>query len=614
MTPDELKGLSLEQLIDQKVEIVSREPERISRAPSAIFVISQDQIRRSGATSLPEALRLASNLQVARVNSRDWAISARGFNSALANKLLVMIDGRTVYTPLFAGVFWDVQDTLLEDIDRIEVISGPAGALWGANAVNGLINVVTRSAKDTQGGLLLGGAGSELNGFGGLRYGGKLAKDLYYRVYGKYSDSDGTVFSANGRQATNDWAMGQGGFRLDWEAPGENVLTFQGDIYDGDFEQPQTSDTRVRGANILTRWSHSFSDDSSVRVQMYYDRTYRRIPNVFRENLDTFDIDTQHAFELGTRQRLVWGLGYRVNWDDVDNSPTIAFLPEYLSRQVFSLFGQDRIALIEERLDLTLGVRFDHNDYTGFEIQPNVRLAWTPTRSQTVWGAVSRAVRTPSRFDAHLFLPGTGPPYATLQGGPGFESEELVAYELGYRIQPLPRLALSITGFYHDYFSLRSLEPVAPPVPFPRYVANGLEGETYGAELAASFQPTDWWRLRLGYTEIQVHIRARPGSYDMSKGAAESHDANHHFSLWSTWNLPARFMLDTGVRYVSQIANQHVPAYAELDARLAWQPRDNLELSIVGQNLLNSHHPEFGPAGSRYEIERSVYGKVTWQF
>lgn len=611
-TAGELKLFNLEELANQEVVSVSREEEHLSGAPASITVISNEDIRRSGATSLPEALRLAPNLQVARANSHDWAISARGFNNTAANKMLVMIDGRTIYTPLFAGVFWDVQDTLLEDIERIEVISGPGGALWGANAVNGVISIITKSARDTQGGLLLGGGGTELTGFGGVRYGGELAENVYYRVYGKSFKRDRTRVE-DGGHATDRWHMSQGGARVDWDAPGQNTLTFQGDYYDGGIARPNAPHGELSGGNALARWTHDFDEDSDLRVQMYFDHTHRRITHVFEEDLDTFDLDAQHRLALGSRHHAVWGLGYRAASDDVENTPVFAFFPEDRDRQLFTAFLQDRITLLEDELHLTLGTKFEHNEYTGFEFQPNARLAWLPTARQTAWTAVSRAVRTPSRIDHDLFLPGV-PPFDVIQGGSGFESEELLAFELGYRVMPFSHLALSVTGFYHDYDRIRSLEPVDPPNPFPAKVANGLEGETYGVEFAADLKVSDVWRLRAGYTHLQVDITARRGSLDTSGASGESHDADHHAFLWSMWDLPARFEFDAGFRYVSRIANQDVPGYAELDARLAWQPLRMLELSIVGQNMLHSRHPEFGPPDSRNEIERSIYGKVTWRF
>lgn len=611
--PSTLKKLTLEELMNLEVTSVSKTPEKLMEAASAIQVITGEDILRSGASSIPEALRLASNLEVAQVDSRQWAISARGFSSTTANKLQVLIDGRSVYTPLFSGVFWDVQDTFLEDVDRIEVISGPGGTLWGANAVNGVINIISRPAKDTQGWLVLGGGGTGLRDFGGVRYGGKLATNLHYRVYGKYFDRDSTVLSRGG-DATNDWHMGQGGFRLDWDPSEADLFTLQGDLYGGRIAQPGTNgDIRVNGGNVIGRWSHTFSEDSDFKLQLYYDRTHRNIPGTFAEDLDTYDLDFQHRFALDERNHIVWGLGYRRSEDDVGNTPALAFLPPRLSRQLFSGFVQDEISLVKERLLLTLGTKIEHNDYTGFEFQPSGRLAWLINPQQTVWAAISRAVRTPSRIDNDFFAPGS-PPFTVLQGGRNFVSEELLAYELGYRIQPHPRLLLSLATYYNDYDNLRSLEKVNPPAPFPLVIANGQEGESYGAELTAEYRVTDWWRLRAGYTEMRINVRPKPGSTDTSKGSGESHDPKRQFSLRSSWDLPGHLEFDTGFRYVSQIANQAVPGYAELDVRLAWRPTPQLELSIVGQNLLHDRHAEFGAPASRQEIERGVYGKVTWRY
>ncbi len=612
----QLKKLSLEELMDIEVTSVSKRPERLSETASAIQVITQEDIRRSGATRLPEALRLASNLEVAQIDSRQWAISARGFNSTFTNKLLVLIDGRTVYTPLFAGVFWDVQDTLLEDIDRIEVISGPGATLWGANAVNGVINIITKKAKNTQGPLLLGGGGAELRGFGGVRYGGALAPNLQYRVYGKYFDRDGSVLS-DGRDANDDWHIGQGGFRMDWDASKSNAFTVQGDGYDGRISQAGADEIDVSGANVIGRWSHTFSDDSDLQLQLYYDRTHRDIPGVIAEDLDTYDVDFQHRFPLGERHDIVWGLGYRLIEDDVGNTPAVAFLPPQVSRQWFSGFVQDEIALMEDRVHLTLGTKIEHNDYTGFELQPSGRLAWRLSQQQTLWSAVSRAVRTPSRVDREFFQPGS-PPFG-IAGGPDFESEELLAYELGYRVQPFSRLALSLAAYYNDYDDLRSQEQIRPPAAFPVVVANGLEGESYGAELTADYRVTDWWRLRAGYTELRIDLRPKPGSTDTTFGSNESQDPERYFSLRSSLDLPGHWELDGAFRYVSRIDNQQVPAYGELDVRLGWQASPELELSIVGQNLLHDDHAEFGAlvtrgAITRREIERGVFAKVLWRF
>ena len=607
------KKLSLQELMDLEVTSVSRRPEKLSDTASAIQVVTGDDIRRSGATSIPEALRLASNLSVAQIGSSQWAISARGFNSTTSNKLLVMIDGRTVYTPLFAGVFWDVQDTLLEDIDRIEVISGPGATLWGANAVNGVINITTKEAKDTQGLLLLGGAGTELRGFGGLRYGGALSPTLHYRIYTKYFDRDSTLRASTGGDGDNSWNMGQTGFRLDWDVSAENLLTLQGDLYSGRIDQPGPDDTEVSGGNLLGRWTHRFTPDSDLQIQWYYDRTHRDIPNAFGENIATHDFDLQHHFLAGERHNFVWGLGYRLIDDHVSNTPALAVLPADVTLEWFSGFVQDDITLVPGRLTLTLGTKVEHNDYTGWEVQPSTRLAWKPTATQTVWSAVSRAVRTPSRIDSDFFVPGI-PPFTLLQGGPGFDSEKLLAYELGYRVQATSRLSLSAAAFYNDYDDLRSIEHVNPPAPTPLIIGNGLEGETHGVELTADYHVTDTWRLQAGYTRLLVHLKPKPGSTDVSGGSNESHDANNQFSLRSSLDLPWHVEFDVTLRHVGEITNQDVPSYQELDLHIGWHPTSRLEISLVGQNLLHDHHAEFGAAASRQEIQRGVYAKATWLY
>ena len=608
----ELKRLSLEELMNLEVTSVSKQPQSLFTSPAAIQVITQEDIRRSGASSIPEALRLAPNLQVAQVDSRQWAITARGFNqpSGLANKLLVMIDGRSVYTPLFAGVFWDVQDTLMEDIDRIEIISGPGATLWGANAVNGVISIITKSAKETQGTLLTAGGGTQLNDFGGVRYGGKLGENVYFRLYGKYFDRESTLLPSGG-QATNDWRMGQGGLRLDWLPPSGDILTFQADGYSGAIEQPGPGDTTVDGQNVLGRWTHPLGQDSDLTLQTYFDRTHRRIPTTFAEDLDTFDIDFQYRFPLGQRQSIMIGAGYRLMHDSVNNSPNLAFLPARRNLQLFSGFLQDEITLVPERLQVTIGSKLEHNDYSGWEAQPSARIAWTPNQQQTVWAAVSRAVRSPSRIDRELFVPGA-PPFL-LAGGPGFESENVIAYELGYRIRPEPRLTLSLAAFFNEYDDIRSVEPLASNTN-TLVIGNGRRAEAWGAELSGSYQVTDWWRLRGGYTYLRRHTFLKPGSQDLNGPQAEGNDPEHQFSLQSMLDLPCHFELDCNLRYVDTLPSPSVPSYFTVDVHLAWHPRPNLEFAIVGQNLCADQHPEFGAAGARQEIPRSVYGKVTWRF
>src|SRR5213594_3253563 len=610
LSADALKKLSIEQLMNLQVTSVSKRPERLSQTASAIQVITQEDIRRSGASSLAEALRLAANLQVAQIDSRQWAISARGFNGTTANKLLVLIDGRTVYTPLFSGVFWDVEEVPLADIDRIEVISGPGATLWGANAVNGVINVITKDAKDTQGLLLSGGGGSEQRGFGTVRYGGRLGSTVRARIYGRGFDRASTLLPS-GQDAADGWHLWQGGFRMDWDAASVNRVTLQGDLYDGRIGQLTAGDVGVSGGNVVAKWSHTISEGSSLAAQLYYDRTHRHIPGTFGEDLDTYDVDVQHAARLGARQDVVWGLGYRLINDRVANSSMLAFLPPGVARQWFSGFVQDEIALVPNRLHVALGTKIEHNDYVGFEVQPSGRVNWRPSPSGTLWAAVSRALRSPSRIDRELFAPAQ-PPYF-LAGGPGFHSEEELAYELGYRHQR-GALALSVATFYSRYHGLRSVEQVNPPTPSPAVIANGQYGESYGAEVTADYLITKGWRVRAGHTELRIHIWPNPGSTDTTRGASESQTPDRQFFLFSSLDLPAHLRLDAGMRAIDDITRQQVPGYAELNAKLTWQPTPQLDLSLVGQNLLHDRHAEFGAPATRREIERGVYGLVEWRF
>jgi iron complex outermembrane recepter protein len=608
---ENLKEMTLDQLINVEVTSVARRPQALVEAPSAVQIITNEEIRRSGATSLPEALRLAGNLHVAQVDSRQWAISARGFNSTTASKMLFMIDGRRAYSPLFNGVFWDVQNVRMEDIERIEVVSGPGTSLWGANAVNGVINVIRKSAKDTQGVLVSGGAGSFLNAFGSARYGGKIGKDLYFRLYGMSFDRDSTVFS-NGQTGTNDWSMAQGGFRTDWLPEHGSILTVQGDLYGGTINQARPGDISVDGQNLLARWTQPLSSESDVVLQLYWDRTWRRIPGTLAQDLNSYDLDFHHRFPFGERHRMMWGAGYRLMVDDAGNTPALGFIPEERELQIFSAFVQDEIALVHEKLYLTLGTKLEHNDYSGFELEPTVRLAWRMVPSHTLWAAVSHAVRSPSRLDTELAIP-SSPPHTLIGGGELFDSEKLIAYELGYRADLNRRLTLSLSTFFHDYDELRSVEPI-PGAPGTLIILNGLSAETYGAELSTIWRAADFWRLRFGYTLFEKDITVEAA--DVNRGTGEGNDPHHQFLLHSILTLPGNVEFDSFFRYVDRL-NQPgptVPSYFSLDLRLAVHPAENIEIALVGQNLLDRRHAEFGPVATRQEIPRSVYGKVTWRF
>ncbi|HEY2328591.1 MAG TPA: TonB-dependent receptor, partial [Verrucomicrobiae bacterium] len=475
------------------------------------------------------------------------------------------------------------------------------------NAVNGVINIITKSARDTQGTYISGGGGSWLQDFGAVRYGGSVSSNLFYRVYGQHSDRDSSLL-ANGNDATNAWDMTQGGFRMDYYPSDVNTLTLQGDAYAGGEEQPAPGDVTLDGQNVLGRWTRTFSEESDLSVQAYFDRTWRDIPGTFAEDLKTYDLDFQNRFPLGGRQSITWGAGYRLMVDEVQNSAALAFLPANKDMQLFGGFVQDEIALVPDRLKFTLGTKLEHNDFSGFEVQPSVRLAWTPDERQTVWAAVSRAVRSPSRIDTDLFVPGS-PPYL-LAGGTNFDSEKLIAYELGYRVQPQEKLSLSLASYYNFYNELRSLNMNSPG---HFVLANDFRGEVWGAELSANYQSTTWWRLRAGYDYL--HKNLWPTSANATPSVREGNDPQNQCSLQSIMDLPAHFQVDFTARYVDTLPTPNVPSYITFDARLAWQYK-RVEIALVGQNLASDRHAEFRSSATApaQEIPRSVYGKITVRF
>ncbi|MGQ0547968.1 MAG: TonB-dependent receptor plug domain-containing protein [Betaproteobacteria bacterium] len=589
----DLADLSLEQLANVVVTSVSRRDEPLSRAPASIYVISAGDIRRSGATSLPEALRLAPNLQVARVDSRQYAITARGFNSTTANKLLVLIDGRTVYTPLFSGTFWEAQDVMLEDVERIEVISGPGATLWGANAVNCVINVITKDSADTVGGLAAAGLGNNDRQVA-MRHGGELSGGRY-RVYAKAARRDDTALP--GGASNRDQAdHGQFGFRADWRKADEG-FTLQGDLYGGEIDQATTGAPReIDGLNLLARWTRDFADGGLLRVQAYFDHTHREHPGLFKENLDTYDLEVQHGLRAYGRHRLLWGLGARHHDDRIGNSAVLAFMPAQRTLNSAHAFLQDEIAL-RPGLDLTLGAKSERNTYTGTEFLPSARLAWQPAPTQLLWTALSRAVRAPARLDRDFFVPGV------VNGGPEFRSEVSRVFELGYRAQAAANLSFSITGFHHEHEDLRSLSP-SPAGPV---IANDREGHTSGVEAWASWRGADWWRIDAGAAFLDRSLEVRPGATDLQTPASLGADPDQWAKLRAGFDLGASRELDFMLRHYGSLDTRHVPAYTALDARLAWHPRRNLELSLLLQNLLDARHVEWSPGA---EFERAAFFKV----
>jgi iron complex outermembrane receptor protein len=635
-----LTELSLEQLMNIEVTSASKKEQKLSEVPAALYVITQEEIRRSGATSIPEALRLAPGLEVARINAHTWAITARGFNSLSANKLLVLIDGRSVYTPLFSGVWWDVQDLLLEDVDRIEVILGPGATIWGANAVNGVINIITKSAQETQGLLVAGIAGTEERGAGSIRYGSKIGEKAYFRAYAKYFDRDNSE-ALGGGDANDRWHQSRGGFRVDWDSSDRNRFSLQGDIYAGEendlftqftlsppYTQSVRADIDVSGGNLLGRWSRALSERSDMTLLFYYDRSSRD-EILFRETRDTFDLDFHHRFRLGERQEIVWGLGYNLTRDRIGNTFTVSFSPDRRTDQVVSGFAQDEITWLDRRLHFTIGSKFERNDYTLFEIEPSARLAWIPSNRHTWWAAVSRAVRTPTRVEndirINLVLPGSPPSVIAGVGNPDLKSEDLIAYEVGYRAQPQERLSFALSTFYNVYNNLLASRigtsfSESSPAPthsvLPVYPTNQMSGETYGGEIESNWQATDWWRLKGTYSFLEIQLHADPGTAGRPE-TAEGYSPHHQFSLRSSMNLPRRVEFDSAIRYVDRLPNLDVGSYLVLDLRLEWKPVPDLSLSVVGQNLLDSHHPEFTASsivGQVTEVEQSVYTEVKWWF
>jgi iron complex outermembrane receptor protein len=627
----DLTSISLEELAQTRVTSVSKEEEPLFQTPAAVYVITAEDIRRSGATSLPEALRLAPGVEVARINSNQWAVGIRGFTSRLSRSELALMDGRSLYTPLFAGTYWEAQDTVLDDIERIEVVRGPGGTLWGANAVNGIVNIITKNSKDTQGGLVYGGGGNQERGFVGARYGGTAGDSGTYRVYGKYFDRE------PGYHASNDnfdgWHMAQGGFRSDWKLPSSDRLTVQGDIYNGragertaltSFQPPyqRTVDTpaELSGGNLLARWDHSLLG-SALAVTTYYDRT-RRLEPTFHETRDTFNIDIQDQFGLA-RQKVVWGLGYRLSSGRGQGADTVAFVPPNRTDHIFSLFAQDEIALVKDRLTLSLGTKLERNEYTGFELQPSGRLLWSPGSRQAVWAAVTRAVRTPSRIERDLFLTAsvspTLPLFAQIAGNDSFTSESVVAYEAGYRVRPADRLSLDLALFYNRYSDLLSIER-GPPLAadgrqiLPYRFANMLGGHASGLELSSLAHLTASWAMAAEYSYLSMSLVAQPGSTDATSVPTDEASPRHIALIRSSWRLPAGLDADVSFRWVDAVRAQKTPAYSALDARLAWPIVAKLELAVVGQNLLHDHHLEFGGGPNAVEIPRSLYGEARWRW
>ena len=584
---------------------------------------------------------MVPGLNVAQINSNTWAISARGFNFQFASKLLVLIDGRAVYSPLFGGVNWDTQDVPLEDIERIEVIRGPGGAVWGANAVNGVINIITKKAEETPGVLVTGGGGTQAQGFGTTQYGGKITGRTNYRIFTSYQNNN-HFLDLNGQNGQDGWHLLHGGFRADTKLSQKDSLTTQGDVYTGKeaaiivhaiLSPPDNVNVQrlatLSGGNILGRWNHIFSSRCDTALQFYFDEYHRSGPNG-TDVRDTIDFDFQNHLVLGARQDLIWGAGYRHTVDDTEGTVDGAFVPADSTKQFFNVFVQDQITLKLDRVYLYVGTKLEDSYFTGFDIQPSVHIAWTPSAHRTFWVGISRASRTPARRDVGLdatlaALP--GPAEVVLLGNPKIKSEHVIAYEVGYRAQPTEQLSLGVTAFVNIYHNLESTEPLPPTldtdtVPpilvFPKLLDNKLHGTTDGVEVYLKWKPVSRWTLSPGYSFLQMHLHTDPTSLDTTTVAhAEGSNPGHQAQLRSHVELWRGFAWDANAYFVGRLPAQMVASYTRLDTQLTWRLRESVGLSLVGQNLLRDHHVEFNDAFQSVnssQVKRSAYAKLTWQF
>jgi iron complex outermembrane receptor protein len=621
--PD-VTALSLEDLMNLQVTSVAKRSQKLADSPAAIFVITQEDIHRSGARNIPEALRVAPGIEVARIDENKWAITARGFNDRFSNKLLVLQDGRSIYTPLFSGVYWRLQDLVLEDVDRIEVIRGPGATLWGANAVNGVINIITKDASATQGSLISVGTGNELDVLASVRVGGKIDRKTYIRGYSKFVDWKSSTDETE-REAFDGWHSTRVGFRIDRAPDSEASFTLQGDAYLGRYGETMTaplllppyraafqSTNSFSGGNLLGRWNQSLSR-SKISLQMYYDRTNTgSLLLVNHQNI--YDVDFQHDIRVTENHDLIWGAGYRSLQDAIDSSPYAALVPNHRNRNLFSGFVQDDFALAEPRLRLTLGSKFERNDFTGFEVEPNARMLWTVSQKHSIWTAVSRAVRTPARTEEDIQLTtavtppslqsGGLPVQVTVFGNPQFKSEDVIAYEAGYRVRPARTLFADFAGFYNSYSNLLTAEPQLPFIaaaPSPAHViapfleSNKRSGTTHGVEAFAEWKALPKLTVSGVYSFLEMDIRHDSDSFETFMVDPNASSPRHQYYLRSSVDLPKSLEHDIILRYVYRLGGLDIPSYYSLDAHVGFKPDKRVELSFGGQNLLNDRHIEFRP-------------------
>ncbi len=637
----DLTEMSIENLMNIEVTIVSKEPNKYFETPAAIYVITNEDIRRSGATSIPEVLRMAPGVDVERIDSNKWAVSIRGTATRLTRTVLVLIDGRSIYTPVFGGVYWEDNDVMLADVERIEIVRGPGGTYWGANAISGIVNIITKSAKDTQGGIVSLGAGTLERIFGNVRYGGKSKGGLYYRVYAKYSDRDGLNHDNPDMDKYDEWQMGQVGFRADKDLSENDSLTVHGDFhsariglygsvssYSAPYSQIVTDKDDSYGGNVVARWQRKLGEKSDLAFQIYYDKVNHQ-DILYNSDTDIVDLDFQHRFPWIWRQQITWGVGYRFTNSKTSGLDTSFFRPEDETFNLYSAFIQDDIELIRNRLHFILGSKIEHNDVTGFVIQPSARLLWTPTSEQTFWASASRSVRTPSRFDYEY----QSTTFGGLVGGvvPAYsriiylndQPQDLIAYELGHRIIFGSKFSLDTAVHYDIIFETPSIEQGTPFIyvettPAPAHyivqynVDHKLMAKAFGGEVSAEYRPFKWWRITASQSIFYLHIFKDADSTDLrDMSDMEKVVPRHQSILRSYLDLPANMNLSAMFRYVDNISTLDIPSYCSLDIRLAWKVKPNIELSVVGQNLLDNEHPENSVES---EIPRGFYTKIQWQW
>lgn len=631
----ELDQMLSVDIADLTVTSASRREEKLENTPAAVYVITHEDLIRTGVTNIPDALRMVPGLEVAQSSSSNWAVTSRGFNGVLSDKLLVMIDGREIYTPVHSGVYWEDQTTLINDIDRIEVIRGPGSSLWGANAVNGVINIITKSAADTQGNYASAGIGSNM-GFAEARHGGETDDGTFYRAYGQYYNY-GPLDRMNGGSNSDSWYRGQGGFGVDGTPTSKDSYTLQGDAYGGQQNTPEALPTQQSipfsvladpndtsyGGNVLARWNHQVSNDASTSLQAYIDHYSLLQQDIAEQHVSTADIQFQNNIKLDDRNNFVWGAEGRLNYEDLMGTFGANVLQSYETHYILSTFAQDEYALIPKTLFFTLGSKLEYNDETNFEFEPNARLAWHISDTQMAWAAVSRAVRTPSSIeqDVSLYagtLPTSPPTILVLNGNSNQKDEDLIAYEIGHRIQPVHDVSFDTTAYYNVFTNLLAVGAPGALIPGPGgteiqpYTINNLgSGHVYGVEEAVNWNVLSNWRLAGSYTYLVMELD-EPPTDTASVMAEDGLAPTNQFSIRSYWNITNTVQWDNMLYYVSAIQSP-ADAYFRYDTRIGWHITPGVEVSIIGQNLLDSSHVEW-VAFPQAEVPRTVLARVAWNF